>query len=637
MPTPFAHKSARWVLTTPSRAARWARAGSPREREWCYFGADAAQRARLEGVLAPAKRVELAEGLTRVAYDEKQPFLDWLLEVGRHQPDHVSWWSSTVATCSPLQTDMFLLACYTRLLEAWLREPPPGPQRLIVVEDPWLGLTLRRHVQRDSRVVCDGVGFLACARDAVLRIGKAPRVALATLYSAVRSFVLTRRLFPRVADLAPGHPPGSTLLYTWIRPESFSAPGRLNDPWTGRLDTILNHQDGRVVRLSSSDIPPALLRRLQRHGVPCLVTPRHLTLGDLVRALGAWFRVQRLERLPRYQGWDYRWLLAREELREWSRSDFWHYRLGYFATRRIAARYGRQVQSVIYPFENQPWEKLFCLAWRECAPHVKLIGYQHSWVPPLLLPYALANGAWDLLPLPDQIVTSSEFNLERLSDGGYPAEQLLNGGALRHEYLHTKLDEIARQRAARAEGHGGEAPTVLVTFPLSRPHAGSLLADFLSAFREPLILKPGRDGTVQFQLKFHPVLPLGHLLPAGVALPPWMTIVHAPMEQLLPGTDLLLYVGPTSSWWEAFLSGVPVLKYRTDLIDIDAGNQADAMPVPVCSGATLRASLDRLLRGDRPAAGRPPAGLVEKMYGRVNEALWVSVTRGRPLPAGSSG
>ncbi|MBI4353714.1 MAG: hypothetical protein HY595_00610 [Candidatus Omnitrophica bacterium] len=601
--------------------------------EWCYCGTDEATRARTAAALRLAREIPIEEPLTQLAHEMKQPYLDWLVAIGRRQPDHVSWWASTFATSSPLQTDVFLLICYTRLIDAWLCSTPPATVRCIVVEDPWLALTLRWQFGRDLRVAWRGVGLAACARDALKWLSRVPRAVLATVRSAMTSYGLVRLWFPRTWESLEGRRRDTTLLYTWIRPECFQQPGRLSDAWTGRLDAMLTAAGERVTRLTPAEIPPPLLRRLRQHAVPCLVTPRYLGWLDVVRTLCAWFRVHHLGALAQCQGWDYRWLVRRETLREWGRVDFWHYRIGYFAMRRLAGRVGASVRCVIYPFEDQPWEKLLCLAWRERAPHVKLVGYQHSWVPPLLLPYTLGRGAEEITPLPDQIVASSVFNLEQLKIGGYPLARLVNGGALRHEYLHTKLEELIQQRVARYGRNRATAPrTVLVTFPISRPHASRLLADLSEAFRQPLMSESKAGGSVRFLLKFHPALPLTHLVPYGFALPSWMKMTELSMPRLLPDVDLLLYVGPTSSWWEAFLCGVPVLKYRADLVDIDAGQEPEAMPVPVCNGASLRASVEATLKAGTPV--RPvAAALVERMYGSVDEEVWTSLIRTCPEEA----
>lgn len=614
------------AIATPRHAARAARTASGRAVEWCYFGTDGSQRAAAAKAVPEASWVPVGEAVTRVATEVKQEFLDWIADIGRSQRHQVNWWASALASSNPLESDLFLLFCYTRLVHEWLipsersesRDEHSGPLRLVIVEDPWLALTLRRQLARHPHVVWAGNSLGACLQDAISWLVKIPRVMAATLVLALRSWWIVQRRFRAAGESIPQD---TTLIYTWIQPHAFSTSGMLTDGWTGRLKELLGSQGQRVRRLTPASVPPSLLPQLQPFADQCLMTPRYLTLFQIVRAVCSWCRPQRLSRLARCRGLDYRWLLYRELLREWGQADFGSYRLGYFGMREVARCHGHRVRALIYPFENQPWEKLLCLAWRAEAPRARLIGYQHAWVPSLLLPYSLATGQEADAPLPDRIVANSAFNLACLTEGGYPASRLIHGGAFRYEYLHAVSWHATN--GAHAVQTDRPARTVLVTFPISRAHAGSLFAELLSEFRHPLLL----DGApVRFMLKCHPALPMERLSQGLVALPSWMEVSHTPLGQLLPNVDLLLYVGPTSSWWEARLHGVPVLKYRTDFLDMDAGASVEGMEVSPCAQGTLRASIETLLR--QPSnRSRSHHCLVEQMFGRVDEHVWTTLVK----------
>ena len=121
--------------------------------EWCYLGTDASQRAQAERFFSVDRHVSIAEELTRLAYKTKQPFLDWITQIGFRQPDALTWWSSRLASKSPLQTDSFLFVCYVELVRAWLNRDEPGsPMRVLIVEDPWLLWVLKRQLAGDGRV-----------------------------------------------------------------------------------------------------------------------------------------------------------------------------------------------------------------------------------------------------------------------------------------------------------------------------------------------------------------------------------------------------------------------------------------------------------------------------------------------------
>ena len=622
------------VMTTPAASARlWmiAPAHVPRLHArpdlkgttWHYMGTDVQQRRRTAHALGSTPLVGFGNELNRVAHDIRQPFLEWIAEAGACQPDPTVWWGSTLASKSPLQTDLFLLVCYAELIRSWLSETPGTTRRIVVVENPWLAWLLRCHLAGETRIVFWRVGWWPCVRDAAGWLVRLPLATMRVILWAVKSLVVVRWTFRGSTDPLDGRSPRAVLIYTWIHPRSLVRPGHLTDPWTGRLQEILTTQGERVKRLTPLQIPSTLMEPLRALAPQLIVTARYLTVGDLLRGACRWLWLHDLARWSRFQDWNYAALLYQEWLREWGQVQFAQTRLFYLAMRRIARCYGAKVKCLIYPFENQPWEKLLCLAWREQAPQVTLVGYQHSWVPPLLLSYALGAREGKTVPLPDYIVTNSDVNLRTLRAGGYPEEKLVNGGALRHEYLHTAYNDAPPPADPVTLPLARPRRIVFVTLPLHEAHASRLLTDVLEEFQAPLMIA-GLTEPVQFLVKLHPSLPLRRFSHRPLRLPPWIALSDQPTPQALAQADLLLYGGPTSTWWEAALSGVPVLKYASDLLDIDAGH-GNGLTVRVCTRETLRASLQELLR-ERAVRRPAPAHLINEFFGKVNEAVWTTLT-----------
>ncbi len=592
--------------------------------EWCYFGADGRQMDVVSEHLRRVERASIGAELNQVARSLKQPFLDWIAEIGRRQRNKLNWWASRLASKSPLQTDFFLLVVCTQLVNAWLetaREPSP---RVLVVEDPWLRWVFRRKLAGDARVAFYGGWLGDCILDTAYWLARVPLAVGYALLSSLWIAAVTRLVGPvRGKD---GTDPGKpwVLIYTWLDDRCFSRAGTFHDPYTGRLEKILRARGEDVRRLAPVAAPRRLLiRTLKEFPDLFVAAPRHVRLRDNVRAAFGWLTISGLRRLSTFQEWDYAPLLYREVLREWGSTGIYQCRLWYFGMRRVAETFGPGVKCLIYPFENQPWEKLLCLAWRDCAPHVTLIGYQHSSVQPLLLPFFLGRGELESVPLPDRIVANGQVNLELLREGGFPAARLANGGALRYEYMHVPRAAHSGRRSPANARREGEEKVVLVTFPISPQYARRLVVDLLEEFSEPLHLDKDGGAPVRFVLKCHPVLPMEKFHLADATLPPWITVSREPLDRLLSRADLLLYVPPTTTRWEGFLTGIPVLKYQVDLLDIDS-DAVDGVPVPVCSRETLRASVGELLR-DPPVGQRLDPRVLEGVFGRVDEDLWARI------------
>lgn len=577
--------------------------------------------------LRRVERAGIGGELNRVARSLKQPFLDWIAEIGRGQRTKLNWWASRLASKSPLQTDFFLLVVYTQLVNAWLERAREAPLRVLVVEDPWLRWVLWRRFAADGRVTFHGGWRGDCVLDAGYWLGRVPLAVAYSLLSSLWLATLTRLIGPARGREGSASGQARVLIYTWLDDRCLSRAGAFHDPYTGRLDGILRARGEVVRRLAPVAAPRGLLvRTLKQFPDLFLTAPRHVRLWEIVRAAFGWLTINGLCRLSTFQGWDYAPLLYREVLREWGSTGIYQYRLWYFGMRRMAEMFGPGIKCLIYPFENQPWEKLLCLAWRERAPHVTLIGYQHSSIQPLLLPFFLGRGELESVPLPDRIVANGRVGLELLREGGFPASRLVNGGALRYEYFHTLGATRPGQPSPMNAPREGKKKIVLVTFPIAPQYARRLAVDLLKEFGEPLYLEKDGGAPVRFVLKCHPVLPIEKFRPTTAALPPWITVSREPLDSLLSRADLLLYVPPTTTRWEGFLMGIPVLKYQVDLLDIDS-YAVDGVPLPACSSKTLRASVGELLL-DPPTGSRPDPRVLEDVFGRVDEELWVRIVGG---------
>jgi hypothetical protein len=586
--------------------------------EWCYLGTEITLKSKIAGVLSGQRRIDIAEDLNRVAYEIKQPFLDWISEMGARQKDALRWWASTLASKSPLQTDFFVLICYAELVESWLNEGRNVSLRIVVVENPWLMRVFRKTYAQDERVSCHGSEWGHCLLDACYWLARIPLVTGYALFWPSWAMLVARFSFFLRKDDPVEAGRHKVLLYTWLEERCFSSSGRIRDPYMGRLDEILNKHGAHVERLTPLKIPGRFVHGVKQLPAPFVVTSRYLRIRDICGSICYWFGIDHLNQLSSFRGRDYTSLLYREMLHEWGRPVFSHYYLLYRTMRNIAAQDGHRIQCVIYPFENQPWEKMLCLAFRREASSIRLVGHQHASAPPLLLSYFLGKGESAHTPLPDYIVTNGEATRELLREGGFPAERLVNGGALRFEYLFDlKQRKEARRVLKEGEWH------VLVAFPILQTPAVSLLHDLLELFPTDF-MDPDRRGRVRFTLQCHPDLPLDMFKERGSALPPWFELSGRPLGELFDSVDLFLYAPPTGTWREAYWMGLPILKYLGDFLDMDSTHVLTE-ELPVCSRDTLKAKLYAMLTEPCSSSVEERRKLLGKVFSPVNERTWMEL------------
>ncbi len=588
--------------------------------EWCYFGTDLGCRERVAQSLGSTRRRRIGDELNHIAYRIRQAFSDWIAEIGEDQPDPICWWSSRFASKSPAQTDFFLLVCYAQLFHSWREQGGDQSVRIVVVEDAWLLRLLEQQARHDPTVQRAGSTSRGLLIDTLRWLVRIPLSVGYTWQWAVSSMLLARLYVARrpASPCATAQP--ATFLYTWIEPRCF-ASDRFHDPYTGRLGALLAGHGETVKRMIPPKVPRRLLLKLKPLSSDFVVTPREIRLRDIVRACASFFRIRHLDRHARFQGRDYRLLFRRELLREWGDPSFSFYYLSYLTMRRVAARWRDRVKLLIYTYENQPWEKLLCLAFRREAPATTLVAYQHTCVNPLWLNYFPGKREFVFAPMPDRIVANGRLSLKLLRDGGYPAGLLSDGGAFRYEYLF----ELA-PRTSMAHG-AGRVRRVLVVLPISSLHGSTLLRDLLDAFPSAS-LDDARGLSIEFILKCHPRTPIDALRPSSRPMPSWFRVSDAPLQQLLREADLYLYIPPTTTRWEAYVNGLPLVKYCDDFLDIDAVDAPGEELATPCSRDTLRSTLQNILAQPRQNDG--PMGrqhVLERVFSPVDERLWTSLAQ----------
>ncbi len=580
------------------------------QRTWCYLGTDVASHERLRR--ASAGEVRIGAELTEIALRLKQPFLDWIAALGPQQQDPVIWWASAMASKSPLQSDLFYFVCYGEILAAWsVGESSP---QVVVVEDVWLWAAAREWFLDSPRMQFTGTReeSLVVARG---RLRRRARVqALRFVASAVRTVIRARARMPRHV---PPRADQQALIVTWIEARAFAPDGTFRDPYTGRLASILTAHGVPVSRLTPLAVPRALWASVQASAEQFVVTPAFVRIGDVLRAARARFRIDAGAAGNRFLGRDHGALLERECLVENASASFRQHLVWFAAARRIAALMRDRRVTVIYPFENQPHEKLLCLAWRQAAPNATLVGYVTAGIPTLLLSFFLGAGEEKFQPLPDAIVTNGPASRDLLEASGYGSRRLIDGGAFRFEHLADLL-------SAGTASAAGQIARVLVPLPTVPRYARELLAALAEAFREPLIDRLG-GHPVECVVTFHVDLPRERIVDETQTLPPSIVLSSRGVGELLSQSALCVFVPPTGSWREALIAGVPVLRYRPDTLDLDPIDSLGGVELPVCSGATLR---DAILAGLRSPIVPTPAArarLLERLYSPVNEEVWLDL------------
>jgi hypothetical protein len=558
---------------------------------WIYFGNDAGRYFALRETLGERVR-EIPAGplLNEIADQFRADILnfDEALEVR----DEVHWQATDLAERNVFSSGFVHACCCALALERLLRTT--DDELLVVVDDVLLGRRLAGIARTRGRDVTGlGVGIAPYAR---LRANLVVRGFVHRLLF-LRRLAATRRAIRRRLDPARPRPELDVLLVTWADPETFPAGAPVdNETYFGTLPGELRAKGRRVGFLANLTtwVHPLddILRNLASAGDPIVVPEEAVRLRDALSiVMQTLTPPARLHRRFAPGGLDLSGLIIDELRREWAKPrQLWA--LQFFHLGRFLAEHERPGK-VIFPFENQPWEKTLRLGLRDA---MESVGSQHTPVSERWFPYFPSRRDLAAGQLPDSILTIGPLWRRLFASHGYPPERLAVAQPLRYRHL-TRLAP-ARPRSE------GEPATVVVACSIG---LGDSLELLVKAVRGVEAL-PG----VRLRVKLHPKLGVARedfvrdvlqVLRAD-ALPSTVAFVDGPVAGALRDADLLLY-NTTSVSYEAIAAGMPIVFVASDFwFDVD--------PVPPGSGvgesartpAEIRAAVERALGEDGAAAER---------------------------------
>jgi len=546
------------------------------ERRWLYLGKDVAVKDRLTSLLAWDDRWPGRGKVHDAAAKLRQPFLDFVAEVGARQADPIDWWSSRFSWKMWITSDLFLLICYLDVAQEAIREAiREGVRLLVVVEDRWLLCQLGENCAGAHPVV-------RVARTHRLRWAKS-RLVLRGLLGRARWLWAALRDYIRQRCVWPGgrpQPPSISTVAIFSHPVAscFQRDGGWDDPQLPGLDRVLRDLDHAVVRFSLPG-SPGFERELARRHAYCRPLILWLTAGGLWRSLRAFWWPTWPDSLM-VGDLHVRRLAEREWWMELGRSSLCGFRLLYECLHRMLGA-GRW-RAIVIPYENQPWEKLIALGGRERG--VEVIGIQTAILSRYYLAYFLGHGEAKLMPLPDKICTSGPHADKLLIEGGNPPERLRMCGSIRYPHVAGG----ARGAPCRV-GEARPRSEVLVALPIDLHMSEHLLAAIRAAFPTG-----GAEEGLHFRVRPHPMAPLRRDdlgFPADV-----ITSTFQDLAETLREVDAVVFYGSTVGF-EALAAGRLALRYRADLLlDVDEVYEDG---VPTCGDDDLREVLLALVGDDR--------------------------------------
>ncbi len=509
---------------------------------WCYIGKNIDIREKFVDVLGKENKLYLKDKLHKVAEELRQPFLDFVSDIGKLQNDKRNWWASRFASKSPFQTDFFLLLCYEKLIEKIIQEFDDKMESIcIIVEDPWLFTQLKRINFKNQKIVFIGHPYLLRKKFLWLIRGITYRLML-LLYLITQKWITyyfyTREILDAIRKK------GKTVaLLSYIDESTFSnKENKYKDKYlSGDMEDFLSSKGIAVVRLSYLQFPLKLISKCRTSTNTIWPLILDLKLKEMIVSILAWWQ-------PKIRDYTKIFvndtpidiLFQRERWMEFGLMVFNLNLMYYYCISNFFSKGWCKV--LVYTFENQPFEKMICMA-GDNYPNIKLIGYRNSHSPWFYLSLFLGKGEYEAVPLPDRIITMGNHTFRTFYEkGGYAESILRNGGAWRYTYLWKNDFKIQLTK---------EPKTVLVATPIDPLIAKALLLDLKRAFHNTYI-------DIKFLIKCHPSTPFSSL--KIEMYNNLFHIVNDSIEQLFDTVETVIYTTSTVGI-ESLVKGKKVIRF----------------------------------------------------------------------------
>ena len=580
--------------------------------QWVYLGEDISQAIAIEQQLGDiGQRIEIGSNLQEIAHSLRQPYIGYIGKLSLEN-NSILWWVGSLSEKNPFVSKTFLYTCYIRLFQTLLNSR--GQEALVFLcENKALRKCLIKNVSDSRKWEINRVESLGHAIPEVLR-----NILGIVVYKGY--FLLSpiyRLLLARYYRLnqIPNRKPEErlVLLHNWVDPRSFDANGDYHDNFFGGLAPQLRKKGESVVIIPHilRTVPYCqTLKKLAQSTEHFLVAESFLTIADVLRVfIKTVLNIPTRRVYPAFEGIEVSEIINDDFRRDWLVMRTVSSLLLYEAVKRWKSA-GITIDTFIYAYENQVWEKAYCLALRKFYPSTKIIGYQHSTVPKMLLNHFFSKDELPILPFPDKVITAGKYTERLFKESGYDPKKVVCGGAIRYVSLMNRKDTPVKRNIL--------SPAILVASSIDRNETIELVWKVLRAF--------GQMNKYKIVFKFHPDCPYRFIAKDLGILPGHFIVSDKPAGELLQESHLLIYTCSTTAI-EALALGVPVLHIKSDFV-IDRDNLSDfpsSIRESVSTEDDIVKATERILEMDEKELSKQRVRwkeVVSEIFGPVDESVF---------------
>jgi len=508
---------------------------------------------RWENALGKSNRISYAELIPDVSKQLRQPFIEWVSELGKPFGNSLDWWMTPLGGRVVMQTPIYLYLCYIFILKSIL-EKQNRSETLVVVCEDWSLLWTLEGVLRQEGHSTRRIGWwrICLVSRSIQRIVRLVGSWLVNLRWHLLAWIAAHW----VSESQERHQrdPGKkqVVIHTCIDDECFTVDGVFHDRYFTELPRWLETHGCEVTILpwlnNVQQSVFSVYRWFRQSQHQFIIPEEHLGVANYLKGIRQIIKMGwalrgshtfagncvtsliRQECIDNLYAGTLRFLLNEPVLGHWLES-------------------GNRCDVFIDMFENMYTERPQLLALQRLSSSSLTVGYQHGAIPHELAGYCVTQDEWDSNIFPRRIVTTGPAASQILIKQGFPRANVVDGPALRYSYL---LAQPLIDLSAPQDPSAGRS--MLVVLPLDLSASVELLTRLLTS--QAFLQTAGWSILV----KIHPMMSRKALIRAvGVAeLPEGWQWVTGAMADFLRRVVVVLGTA-TGALLDAAIHGVPVI------------------------------------------------------------------------------
>lgn len=453
-----------------------------------YFGTRVERHLELSGLLPNwATCGVFSRHLDSIADDIETELLNIDRILGVRETDRLSWDVSLLADLSPYVGDLQLNICRFLLLVQRIRK---GRRCLVLTDEPTLARALVR-AGRDNGLLFSKYGRLTAGGAFWPRV-RARLSALKTHMKNVRTLMRARKSHPIPIDRLKQC---DVIVIDWAETNSFSTEKETTQSRNLKRVPQYLRDAGYTIGFVANPIAWVHSYADIASNVVCAYDPVILadecrTVWDVLKGIwNSWSLPRKLRETAVIKEIDCFALVeaARDEDQQLPQASLAY---AYAGVAQWMMQNEVRPKAIVYPYENQGWERALRTGVRAYLPDTRLVAYQYSSFANRYLSFYPFRSELESERLPDHLICKGHYFFELFAEHGWPHNRLSVGGAM--ERGTASEDNAIAMPSERGD------KTVLCSTSIKLSEAKDLTYKTVQALREL--------DDVSLIINFHPVV-----------------------------------------------------------------------------------------------------------------------------------